>query len=136
MTLQSAALGWEDAMRSDRFVRLLLYAALLCLAQPALADFTQQGPKLVGNGAVGTLVQQGRSVALSRGGNTAIVGGHGDNSYAGAVWVFTRGGGGWSQQGPKLIGNGAVGNASQGFWVALSADGNTAIAGGFSDNSN
>src|ERR1035441_9806790 len=38
------------------------------------------------------------------------------------------------QQGGKLVGTGAVGNASQGGSVALSADGNAAIVGGPSDN--
>jgi hypothetical protein len=47
----------------------------------------------------------------------------------GAVWVFTRTAGVWTQQGPKLVGSGAVGHASQGISVALSADGNTAMVG-------
>jgi hypothetical protein len=94
----------------------------------------QQGNKLVGSGAVGTAVQQGFSVALSADGNTAIVGGPIDNSGAGAAWVFTRSGGVWSQQGGKLLGTGAFGGAQQGFSVALSADGNTAIVGGPTDN--
>ena len=34
------------------------------------------------------------------------------------------------QQGPKLVGTGAVGSTDQGMSVALSADGNTAIVGG------
>jgi hypothetical protein len=41
--------------------------------QPALAQFTQQGSKLVGTGAVGAAFQ-GQSVALSSDGNTATVG--------------------------------------------------------------
>src|SRR5262249_14207523 len=49
--------------------------------------FSQQGNKLVGTGASG-IVQQGISVALSADGKTAIVGGPGDNSSAGAAWVF------------------------------------------------
>jgi FG-GAP-like repeat len=97
--------------------------------------WSQQGNKLVGTGAVGTTVQQGISVALSADGNTAIVGGNCDNSCVGAAWVFTRSGGVWSQQGNKLVGTGAVGAASQGISVALSGDGNTAMVGGYSDNS-
>jgi hypothetical protein len=50
--------------------------------------------------------------------------------------VFTRSAGVWSQQGTKLVGTGAVGIADQGFSVALSADGNTAIVGGYFDNTN
>jgi hypothetical protein len=108
---------------------VLILAALLFSSQLAFAQFAQQGPKLVGTGAVAPSVQ-GDSVALSADGNTAIVGGCCDNSYTGAAWVFTRSGGVWTQQGDKLVGTGAVGNANQGWSVALSADGNTAIVGG------
>ena len=104
----------------------------------------EQRPKLVGTGAVGS-TNQGMSVALSADGNTAIVGGPGPNNAdrdrspvvgpVGAAWVFTRSGGTWTQQGGKLVGTGAVGAAYQGWSVALSGDGNTAIVGGFSDNS-
>jgi len=106
----------------------------------------QQWPKLVGTGAAGS-TNQGMSVALSADGNTAIVGGPGPNNAdrdrspfvgpAGAAWVFTRSGGGWRQQGGKLVGATSEyggGLWSQGASVALSADGNTAIVGGPSDN--
>jgi hypothetical protein len=86
--------------------------------------WSQQGSKLVGSGAVGAAAQ-GSSVALSADGNTAIVGGNGDNSGAGAVWVYTRSNGVWTQQGGKLVANDAVGSAGQGRSVALSGDGNT-----------
>jgi hypothetical protein len=107
---------------------------MLFLAHAAGAKFTQQGSKLVGTGAVGGAVQ-GTSVAISADGNTAIAGGPSDNLETGAVWVFTRSGGVWSQQGSKLVGTGAVGSAGQGTSVAISADGNTAIVGGRGDNS-
>jgi len=95
--------------------------------------WTQQGKKLVGTGAVGS-ARQGASVALSADGNTAIVGGWSDNGRLGAVWVFSRSEGVWTQQSKKLVGTGAVGSARQGTSVALSADGNTAIVGGPGDN--
>jgi hypothetical protein len=98
----------------------------------AQAQFSQQGPKLVGTGVVGS-AEQGFSVAMSADGNTAIVGGFQDNSNAGAAWVYIRNGGVWGQQGGKLVGTGAVGGAEQGI-VALSADGNTAMVGGIGDN--
>jgi lipocalin len=82
--------------------------------------WTQQGNKLVGSGAVGQ-AYQGRAVALSHDGNTAIVGGYGDNSYTGAAWIFTRSNNVWSQLGNKLVGAGAAGAAQQGYSVALSA---------------
>ena len=97
--------------------------------------WTQQGTKLVGSGAVGN-ARQGISVSLSADGNTAIVGGSFDNSQAGAAWVWTRSGGVWTQQGNKLVGSGAVGNAQQGVSVSISADGNKAIIGGLHDDSN
>jgi len=98
--------------------------------------WTQQGERLVGTGAIGMSVNLGSSisVALSADGNTAVVGRYQDNASIGAAWVFTRSAGVWTQQGEKLVGSGAVGDALQGFSVALSADGNTAIVGGFGDN--
>jgi hypothetical protein len=95
--------------------------------------WSQQGAKLVGTGAVGP-AQHGVSVSVSADGNTAVVGGYADNNSAGAAWVYTRSGGVWSQQGAKLVGTGAVGPAEQGNSVAVSADGNTAVVGGDTDN--
>jgi len=65
----------------------LIFITLLLTSHAALAQFTQQGSKLVGTGAV-VRADQGQSVALSADGNTAS--GPGDNSGNGAVWVFTR----------------------------------------------
>jgi hypothetical protein len=47
------------------------------------------GNKLAGGGAWGS--DQGYGVAISSDGNTAIIGGPGDNGFTGAAWVFTRG---------------------------------------------
>ena len=110
---------------------IVLVCATLLSSHPALAQFSQQGPKLVGTDPA----FQGRSVSLSADGNTAIVGGLGDNSGAGAAWVWTRSAGVWTQQGTKLVGSDAVGIAHQGLSVSLSADGNTAIVGGSHDSS-
>jgi hypothetical protein len=96
--------------------------------------WSQQPTKLVGSGSAGDTVAQGASLALSADGNTAIVGGTGDNSGTGAVWIFVRSGSGWTQQGPKLVGSGATGPARQGSSVRLSTDGNTAVIGGPADN--
>jgi len=95
--------------------------------------WTQQGSKLFGSGATGA-AKQAQSVSISSDGNTAIIGGYEDNGGAGALWVFTRSGGIWTQQGSKLIGSGAAGNARQAWSVSLSSDGSTAIVGGFGDN--
>jgi hypothetical protein len=95
--------------------------------------WTQQGPKLTGGGESGQ-GQFGSGVALSADGNTALIGGQGDERSAGAAWVFTRSGETWTQQGEKLTGAGEIGAASFGHGVALSSDGNTALIGGINDN--
>ncbi|HYW45977.1 MAG TPA: hypothetical protein VE959_24145, partial [Bryobacteraceae bacterium] len=95
--------------------------------------WTQQGSKLIGTGAAngnGSGADQGVSVSLSADGNTAIWGGDNDNNTAGAVWVFTRSNGTWTQLGSKLVGTGGASSANQGIAVAISGDGNTLIEGG------
>ncbi len=86
----------------------------------------------------------GATVALSADGNTALVGDSGTGTVAlcapdgactsgaglpSAVWVFTRSGGAWTQQGPALSPPTARGVSSFGSSIALSADGNTALVG-------
>jgi hypothetical protein len=101
----------------------------VCGYEAALAQFSQQGPKLVGTGTLSS-AHQGASVAVSANGNTAIVGGPYDGQFApGAAWVFTRTNGLWSQQ-QKLIGTNDTLDANQGWSVAMSADGTTAAVGG------
>ena len=80
------------------------------------ATWTQQGGKLVGTGHIGEGEfahvgegEFGASVALSGDGNTALIGGPGDDSGKGAAWVFTRSGSTWTQQGAKLTGTGETG---------------------------
>lgn len=87
--------------------------------------------RLVGTGSVDTSYQ-GYSVSLSADGNTALVGANADSNYLGGAWVFTRNGTAWNQQ-AKLIGSDAIGQAYQGYSVSLSADGNTALVGGWFD---
>jgi limonene-1,2-epoxide hydrolase len=102
--------------------------------------WTQQGDKLIGAGAVEPVFGSIQSVALSADGNTALLGRSGDNAGVGALWVFTRTNGIWSQQGDKLVGSGSIGSGPtgpfQGAAVALSADGNTAVIDGRGDNKN
>jgi hypothetical protein len=69
----------------------------------------------------------GQMVALSHDGNTALIGGNGDNGGHGAAWVFTREGSSWTQQGRKLLGEEFDGGC--GDSVSLSSDGNTALMG-------
>ena len=99
--------------------------------------WSQQGEKLVGTGAVANNFGTIQSVAVSADGNTALLGRAGDNSDFGALWVFTRFNGVWSQEGDKLVGDGSTGPfQGQAGAVALSADGNTAVIDGRGDNHN
>jgi phosphodiesterase/alkaline phosphatase D-like protein len=85
----------------------------------------------------------GRSVALSSDGNTALLGGPGDqegNSEGrggvGATWVLTRSGSTWTQQGSKLVAKAGeeTGKGEFGSSVALSSNGgNTAVVGAPAD---
>jgi Divergent InlB B-repeat domain/FG-GAP repeat len=123
--------------------------------------WSQQGTKLIANctascsGPNGTgeigLGLLGASVSLSDDGNSALIGGPGDQQFGqGSVWEFARSSGVWSQQGPKLVGNctnncsgpngtgeqtftfpdpfGTVGGAF-GTGVAASGDGGTVLSG-------
>ena len=109
----------QNRYRRSLLLVTVLVGAAVGIATQALAQFTQQGPKLVGTLPVGRS-QQGYSVALSADGDIAIVGGPSDNSQIGAAWVYTRRGGIWHEHGNKLVGTGLVGNAEQGWSVALS----------------
>jgi hypothetical protein len=100
-----------------RNLHILPVVMLACslLPTPTQAQFSQQGPKLVGTGAV-FVAEQGTSASLSADGNTAIVGGFDDDNGVGAAWVYTRSAGVWSQQGQKLVATDAIGpyGAAQG----------------------
>ncbi|HLJ45199.1 MAG TPA: BACON domain-containing carbohydrate-binding protein [Bryobacteraceae bacterium] len=85
-------------------------------------SWTQQGV-LIGTGASSN-TQEGASLAISSDGNTVAMGGPYD-SPTGAIWVFTRNNGAWSQQGGKLVVAGA--STYLGLAVALSGDGNTLL---------
>ncbi len=93
-----------------------------------------EGEKLTASGLSGPYGYVGMSVALSADGNTALIGAPADGEYSGAAYVFTRTGASWSQQGAKLTGSDTVSEAWFGESVALSADGDTAVIGGPSDN--
>ncbi|MBV9945212.1 MAG: hypothetical protein JO262_24020, partial [Solirubrobacterales bacterium] len=97
------------------------------------STWTQQGSKLTASDETGA-GQFGASVALSADGNTALIGGVGDNGQVGAAWVFTHSSSTWTQQGAKLTGAGESGTGAFGSSVALSGDGNTALIGARTDN--
>ena len=97
------------------------------------STWTQQGPKLTphdenGAGAFGV------RVALSADGSTALIAASNDNDGIGAAWVFTDRLDLDPKQGPKLTADDESVAGSFGQSVALSADGNTALIGGSSDD--
>jgi phage gpG-like protein len=99
------------------------------------STWTQQGAELTGSGEIGA-GWFGSSVAVSADGEVALIGGRSDNPSpkepccgVGAVWVFTRTGSTWTQQGTKLASGPGSGNAEFGSSVALSSNGRTALIG-------
>ena len=133
--------GWSVALSSDGSTALIggLYdnteVGAAWVFTRSGSTWTQQGGKLAGSGETGEGLF-GSSVALSADGNTALIGGTGDNGFSGAAWVFTRSGSTWSQQGSKLTGSGAISKDGDfGSSVALSSEGNTALIGRPGDNS-
>jgi hypothetical protein len=98
------------------------------------STWTEQSEKLTDGEVTGGSLPEtsafGTSVAISADGATAVVGGPGDGAGAGAVWVFTREGSSWTQQGEKLTGGDEDGAGELGHSVAISDDGATALAGG------
>lgn len=109
--------------------------AVWIFTRPSFGNtFTQQGTKLVGSTSSGKPVNQGCVVELSDDGYTLAFGGISDNGGIGAVWVFLRYGGIWTQQDTKIVGSGSVGSSSQGSALSLSTDGNTLAIGGSNDN--
>jgi hypothetical protein len=97
--------------------------------------------KLTPNGATGSSVLFGHSVALSANGNTALIGGPDDQGLGGAgnsggaVWVFTRSGTSWGTGTKISPTTGPANNNSSHFGtaVALSPDGTIALTGGPGD---
>jgi hypothetical protein len=102
----------------------------------AESKWTQQGPKLLATGETGS-GHFGESVALDAKGETALIGGGGDNGNLGAAWVFTRSGTTWTQQAKLLPTAGQeTGAGNFGASVALPKEGNTALVGAPGDNTN
>ena len=80
----------------------------------------------------------GSAVALSPDGLSAVIGGDGDSSSVGAAWVYGNSGGTWTEQ-TKLVPpttgpDAGLGAPTFGSALSLSADANTVLIGGQSDN--
>jgi hypothetical protein len=100
------------------------------------SGWTRPGARLIPTGPVDPRGYGFGEVALSADGNTALVGNPDDANSFGSAWVFARADSGWAQQGEKLVPRDEVGlpdgrGGRFGLCVALSADGNTALIGGW-----
>jgi hypothetical protein len=98
-----------------------------------------QQAKLVGTGGVvvsGINIRHGTSVSLSSNGDVLAFGSSGDNNKIGAVWVFVRNSGTWSQSGNKLTASDTIGSAELGSVLSMSEDGLSIAAGGLYDDAN
>jgi DNA-binding beta-propeller fold protein YncE len=98
--------------------------------------WSMQGPKKVAADEIGTYGHFGADVALTADGNTAFVGGPYDDASQGAIWVLARTGTSWTFQGPKFAPSDPSAQEQFGYSVSLSADGATALVGGWHDNGN
>jgi hypothetical protein len=76
----------------------------------------------------------GYSVGLSGNGDTLAAGSYDEERGKGAVYIFTRSGGAWSQQ-IRLMASNAEDGDSLGCSIAISDDGNTVAAGAFDEDS-
>ena len=141
----SRAIGGPLRRTALALVGALALVCLLAIAPARAAElsadpFLEAGEQLSQGGAEGE-PRFGKSLALSADGSTALIGAPGDGGLVGAVWVFTRSGSAWSQQGEKLtvpeeeaesevsLCQSEPGECGIGASVALSADGNTALIG-------
>lgn len=95
------------------------------------ATWSQQQKLTADNGATENYF--GNAMALSRDGNTVLIGSPGANGYQGAVYAFTRSGATWSQRQELTTGDGASGDLF-GNSMALSSDSNTALIGAYYKN--
>jgi hypothetical protein len=122
-----AVIRWRSVAASA-LLSVLVGLALVANAHAALA------PDGLVAGESG-LSHFGQSVALSDGGNTALIGAPTADGEAGTVRVFTRTGSTWTQQAELAPTSGEeIGDGGLGVSVALSAEGNTAVIGDPGDN--
>jgi FG-GAP repeat len=130
--------GWSVALSGDGAVALVggrtdgASREGGCCARGAVwvfrrsgATWTQQAE--LTDGRAGEDGEFGSSVALSRGGGTALIGASGFG-HAGAAWIFTATRSGWQRR-AELTGRGASPDAFFGSSVALASDGETALIG-------
>jgi hypothetical protein len=100
------------------------------------STWTQEGTHLVGTGATALArPTSGTRVNMDATGNRFAMGNPNDENFTGAVWVFRKILGTWTQYNPtKLVGTGGVGHPLQGSSVCMSSDGKTLAVGAPGDD--
>ncbi len=93
----------------------------------------QEGSKLVGEGGLG-LSSQGTAVAINADGTMVVTGAPKDNGSHGAIWIYKKENGSWSQFGAKMIDPDGNANGFFGKSVSLSADGKTLVTTGMENS--
>lgn len=133
--------GYSLALSADAGT-LIVGSVIEGVANPPVWVFVdddgwqQQGSYLQASDSVPDQSAQNTALAVSADGNTFVLGEDQDNAQAGAAWIFVRKSGVWSQQGGKLVGTDATGQAGQGCSVSISSKGDSIAVGGQSDNGN
>jgi hypothetical protein len=99
--------------------------------------FVQRGEKLTVSDNLVSPSYFGFALDVSADGYTMVVGGPGDNSDFGAIWVYvyTKADGGVWVEKNKLFASNATVASVVGYSVTLSSDGNTLGVGGIQDDS-
>ena len=139
---QQAKLQASDLQDNDQFGGIVVIEGDTVVAAARLEDtggsqsgavyvftrsgtsWSQQAKVVASDAAAGD--RFGQYVAIDS--DTLVVGADGENSYAGAVYVFTRSGTSWSQQ-AKLVASDAAASAYFGNSVAI--EGDTMVAGAY-----
>lgn len=98
-------------------------------------NWSLQSGLLLGTGNVGA-ASQGQALAMNSAGDRLVIGGPTDDSNIGAVWVFDRINGAWTQVGEKLVADDLTGGALFGSFVDIADEANYIVIGSPADDSN
>ena len=127
--LARARFGWSVALSGDGNTALLGTpgdngAGAVWVFSDSASGWVQDGEKIA---APAGTVSFGKSVAVSSGGETALIGA--GEATTGSAFLFKQTGPAWTQQGGNLSPGYVLGDGNFGSSVALSADGGTALVG-------
>ncbi len=132
LTAQASAFGESVALSADGSTALIGapfqngFAGAAWVLNRTGAEWSKQAEL---KGTPGEFAYFGSSLALSKNGNTALIGSPTEQNYVGAASLFSRTGAAWDGQCEHLTASGEVGEGRFGAGVALSSDATTALIG-------